>query len=80
MNNIPQDNFAQETLAPGILAKHALLLRVFAVAQIDRAVLGQSAAMAAIQAVNADTVVQDLTCVDLKKRLLADGQILVWKE
>jgi hypothetical protein len=80
MNNIPQDNFAQETLAPSILAKHALLLRVFDVAWTDRAVLGQSAATAAIQAVNADTAVQDLTCVDFKKCLLADGQILVWKE
>ena len=43
-------------------------------------VLGQSAATAAMQAIDADTAVQDLTFVDLKKRLRADGQVLVWKE
>jgi hypothetical protein len=41
-------------------------------------VLGQSAATAAMQAIDADTAVQDLKFVDLKKRLLADGQVLVW--
>ncbi len=43
-------------------------------------VLGQSAATAAVQAIDADTAVQDLTFVDLKKCLLADGQVLVWTE
>ena len=41
-------------------------------------VLGQSAATAAMQAIDADTAVQDLKFVDLKKRLLADQQVLVW--
>jgi hypothetical protein len=41
-------------------------------------VLGQSAATAAMQAIDADTAVQDLAFADLKKRLLADGQVLVW--
>jgi len=43
-------------------------------------VLGQSAGTAAMQAIRADTAVQDLAFVDLKKRLLADGQVLVWAE
>ncbi|MCF7974070.1 MAG: FAD-dependent oxidoreductase [Phycisphaerae bacterium] len=41
-------------------------------------VLGQSAATAAMQAIETDTAVQDLSFVDLQKRLLADGQVLAW--
>jgi hypothetical protein len=41
-------------------------------------VLGQSAATAAMQAIEAHVAVQDLTFVDLKNRLLADKQILAW--
>ena len=43
-------------------------------------VLGQSAATAAMHAIDADTAVQDLKFVDLEKRLLADRQVLVWTE
>ena len=38
--------------------------------------LGQSAATAAVLAINADLAVQDLPYEQLRKRLLADGQVL----
>lgn len=41
-------------------------------------VLGQSAATAACLALDADVAVQDVEYAALKKRLLADGQILAW--
>jgi hypothetical protein len=42
-------------------------------------ILGQSAATAAVQALEAGTTVQKLDYPALRKRLLADGQILEWK-
>jgi hypothetical protein len=39
-------------------------------------VLGQSAATAAVQAIDAGTPVQEIDYTELKKRLLADGQVL----
>ena len=41
-------------------------------------VLGQSAATAASLAIDAGTAVQDIDVVKLRKRLLADGQVLTW--
>ena len=41
-------------------------------------VLGQSAATAAVQAIENETTVQDINIADLQKRLLADGQVLQW--
>ncbi|WP_315850848.1 FAD-dependent oxidoreductase [Blastopirellula marina] len=39
-------------------------------------ILGQSAATAAVQAIEGDKAVQDVTYDELKERLLADGQVL----
>jgi len=41
-------------------------------------VLGQSAATAACQAIDAKTAVQQIDIAKLQKRLLADGQVLKW--
>eukprot|EP00913_Durusdinium_trenchii_P013349 g12530.t1 len=41
-------------------------------------VLAQSAATAAAQAIDQNSAVQDIDVAKLKKRLLADGQVLVW--
>jgi hypothetical protein len=41
-------------------------------------VLGQSAATAAMQAIEADVPVQEVNYDALKQKLLADGQVLVW--
>ena len=41
-------------------------------------VLGQSAATAAMQAVNSDVAVQDVPYAALKQRLIDDGQLLTW--
>lgn len=41
-------------------------------------VLGQSAATAACQAIDAGTAVQDIDYAKLKQRLMQDGQVLVW--
>jgi hypothetical protein len=41
-------------------------------------VLGQSAAMAAVQAIEKKIAVQDIDIDELQKRLLADGQVLRW--
>ncbi len=41
-------------------------------------VLGQSAATAAMQAIDADTAVQQVKYDDLKRRLLGDRQVLAW--
>lgn len=41
-------------------------------------VLGQSAATAGMQAIDADTAVQQVKYDDLKRRLLADRQVLAW--
>lgn len=41
-------------------------------------VLGQSAATAAAHAIDEKTTVQNIDMAKLKKRLLADGQVLVW--
>lgn len=41
-------------------------------------VLGQSAATAAMQAVQSDIAVQDISYESLKEQLLADGQVLSW--
>ena len=43
-------------------------------------VLGQSAATAACQALDAGVAVQDLPYAPLRDRLLADGQVLAWSE
>jgi hypothetical protein len=43
-------------------------------------VLGQSAATAACQAIDADTDVQDIDMARLRERLLADKQVLSWDE
>ena len=42
-------------------------------------VLGQSAATAACQALDADVPVQDIDYPALRARLEQDGQILAWK-
>lgn len=42
-------------------------------------ILGQSAATAAVLALDADIVVQDVPYTELKERLLKDGQILEWR-
>ncbi len=42
-------------------------------------VLGQSAATAAVQSIDADVSVQKVDRVKLRERLLADGQVLEWK-
>lgn len=41
-------------------------------------VLGQSAATAAVMAIDGETAVQDIDVKKLQERLLADGQVLVW--
>jgi hypothetical protein len=43
-------------------------------------VLGQSAATAACQAIDANTAVQDVDYDKLRERLLADKQVLVWEK
>lgn len=43
-------------------------------------ILGQSAATAAVLAMNGKTAVQDVSYVELRRRLLADGQVLDWSE
>jgi hypothetical protein len=41
-------------------------------------ILGQSAATAAVQAVEADASVQQIEYPKLRARLLEDGQVLAW--
>ncbi len=43
-------------------------------------VLGQSAATAAVQAIEKNTAVQDVDCATLRERLLKDGQVLEWTQ
>ncbi|MCP5516489.1 MAG: FAD-dependent oxidoreductase [Verrucomicrobiales bacterium] len=43
-------------------------------------VLGQSAATAAVQAIEEDTPVQAINYARLRERLVADDQVLVWKQ
>jgi len=43
-------------------------------------VLGQSAATAAVQAIDSGAAVQDVDVKKLQERLLADGQVLAWRD
>ncbi|MEQ1862550.1 MAG: FAD-dependent oxidoreductase [Chthoniobacteraceae bacterium] len=74
---IPKAAHAENLLVPVALAASHIAYGSIRMEPVFMA-MGQSAATAAVQAIDAKTTVQKLDYAALKTRLLADGQVLDW--